>query len=149
MEPIFAFLKRFEGIARHTDLLLAGGLILVLVVMIMPLHPLVLDAALTLSITISLMILLVAVYTEKALDFSVFPTLLLVTTLYRLGLNVATTRLILSEGHSGPAGAGHVVEAFANFVAGNNYVIGFVVFVIFVVILIGEQTLKTLVFFLL
>jgi flagellar biosynthesis protein FlhA len=77
---------------------------------------------------------LVSVYTEKALDFNVFPTLLLVSTLFRLSLNVATTRLILTEGHNGTASAGHVIEAFAGFVVGNNYFVGFVVFVILVVI---------------
>ena len=110
------------------------GLIGVLTVMLIPLPPIIVDIALTLSLTISLLILLVAIYTNKPLEFSVFPSLLLMTTLFRLSLNVASTRLILAEGHGGESAAGQVISAFGNFVVGNNYVIGFVVFVILVVI---------------
>src|SRR5207344_164800 len=83
---------------------------------------------------LSVLILLTSIYIKRTLEFTSFPSLLLMTTLFRLGLNVATTRLILSHGHEGPAAAGSVIEAFGNFVVGNNYVVGFIVFVILVVI---------------
>jgi flagellar biosynthesis protein FlhA len=134
MEQIFQFLKRFEKYSKNVDLLIAATLMANLAVMIVPLPAALLDIALTLSLTASLMMLLVAVYTKKALDFSVFPSLLLITTLFRLALNIATTRLVLSKGHEGTLAAGHVIEAFGNFVVGDNYVIGFIVFVILVVI---------------
>src|SRR5450631_638103 len=134
MEPFFRLLKKYERFAKNTDLLIAMGLLGVLGVMIVPLPPMVLDAALTMSLASGILILLVSIYINKALEFSVFPSLLLMTTLYRLGLNVATTRLILTHGHEGPKAAGEVISAFGNFVVGNNYVIGTVVFVILVVI---------------
>jgi flagellar biosynthesis protein FlhA len=134
MEQLFQFLKRFEKYTKNADLLMAISILGVLAVMIVPLPPVVLDLALTISLTSSILVLLVAFYAKKALDFSVFPSLLLLTTLFRLALNVATTRLILSEGHSGADSAGAVVHAFGNFVVGNNYVIGFIVFMILVII---------------
>ncbi len=134
MEAIFVFLKRFEKYTKNTDLFLAFGLIGILSVMIIPIPAFLLDIGLTFSLTFSLLILMIAMYTSRALDFSVFPTLLLLSTLLRLSLNVATTRLILSEGHNGPASAGYVIEAFAHVVAGNNYFTGLVVFVILVLI---------------
>jgi flagellar biosynthesis protein FlhA len=134
MEQFFQFIKGFEKWTKNTDLLVAFGLLGILAVMIIPLPAFMLDFSLTLSLAISILILLVAIYTNKALDFSVFPSLLLITTLFRLALNVATTRVILSHGHEGPNAAGAVIHAFGNFVIGNNYVIGFVVFVILVVI---------------
>ncbi len=134
MEDIFQFLKKFEKYTKNTDLLIAVGLLGILSVMIIPLPPIVLDLALSLSLGISLLILLVSVYTKRALDFTSFPSLLLITTLYRLSLNVATTRLILTHGHEGPKAAGEVINAFGNFVVGNNYVIGFIVFLILIVI---------------
>jgi flagellar biosynthesis protein FlhA len=134
MEGIFQFIKRFEKYSKNTDILVAFGLMSIIAVMIIPLPAFLLDMGLTLSITFSLLVLLIAMYSQKALDFSVFPTLLLISTLFRLALNVATTRLILSEGHTGSAAAGNVIHAFANFVVGDNYVIGFIVFVILIVI---------------
>lgn len=134
MEALFLFLKRFERYARNTDILVAIGILGVLAVMVVPLPSMVLDLALTASLAISILILLVSVYITRALEFSVFPSLLLITTLYRLALNVATTRIILTHGHEGPESAGTVIKAFGNFVIGNNYVIGLVVFVILVVI---------------
>src|ERR1700741_2394127 len=115
MDAIFSFLKRFEKYSNNTDLLIAFGLLGILVMMMIPLPAVLLDLALTLSLTLSVLILLIAVYTSRALDFSVFPTLLLITTLFRLSLNVASTRVILSEGHQGPHAAGEVIHAFANF----------------------------------
>ncbi len=134
MEDLFHFLKRFEKITKNTDLFVAIGLILILAVMMIPLPPILLDISLTASLTVSLLILLVALYTNKSLEFSVFPSLLLITTLFRLSLNVATTRLILSEGHQGGDSVGQVISAFGHFVVGNNYVIGFIVFTILIVI---------------
>ena len=134
MDQIFFFLKRFEKFTKNTDILIAFGLLAVLGVMIIPLPPVILDISLTFSLALSILILLVAIYIQRALEFSVFPSLLLVTTLYRLALNVATTRLILTHGHEGPKAAGDVINAFGNFVVGNNYIIGFIVFVILVII---------------
>ncbi len=134
MDSVFGFIKRFEKYTRNVDLMVAIGLIAILAVMMIPLPAFILDMALTVSLGSSLLILIVALYANKALDFSVFPSLLLVTTLFRLSLNVATTRLILSEGHNGDRAAGAVVSAFGHFVVGDNYVIGFIVFVILVII---------------
>lgn len=134
MEALFQFLKRFEKYSKNVDLIMAFALIGILGVMLVPLPPFLLDIALTLSITASILILLIALYTNKALDFSVFPSLLLITTLFRLSLNVATTRLVLSRGHEGEQAAGSIIHAFGSFVVGDNYVIGFVVFVILVII---------------
>lgn len=134
MDQLFVFLKRFEKYTKNTDLLMALGMMAVLSVMVIPLPPFLLDLALTLSLASSILILLVSLYITKALEFSVFPSLLLMTTLFRLALNVATTRLILTNGHQGQAAAGEVITAFGNFVVGNNYVIGTIVFIILVVI---------------
>lgn len=134
MDSIFLFLKRFERFTKNTDLLVAFGVIGIMAVMLIPLPPVLLDISLTLSLTISILILLVALYTQKPLEFSVFPSLLLITTLFRLALNVASTRLILTEGHGGPNSVGQVIAAFGQFVIGDNYVIGLVVFIILVVI---------------
>lgn len=134
MDAIFQFLKRFERLTKNVDLLVAVGLIAVLGVMIIPLPAFMLDLALTTSLTLSLLILLVGIYTDRSLDFSIFPSLLLLTTLFRLALNVATTRLILTNGHQGEKAVGDVIHAFGHFVIGDSYVTGFVVFVILVVI---------------
>lgn len=134
MEGLFQFLKRFDRLSKNTDLVVAIGIMLIMGVMVIPMPAIVLDFTLTLSLAIAILILLVSIYVNKALEFSIFPSLLLVTTLYRLALNVATTRLILTHGHEGPDAAGTVIKAFGNFVIGNNYVIGFVVFVILVII---------------
>lgn len=134
MEEIFQFIKRFERFTKNTDLFMAFGMLGVLAVMLVPLPAFILDISLTLSLTVSLLILLVALYTKKPLEFSVFPSLLLLTTLYRLALNVATTRIILTEGHNGEGAAGQVISAFGHFVVGDNYVVGMIVFIILVVI---------------
>lgn len=134
MEGLYQFIKRFDNITKNTDLLMAFGLIAVIVFMIIPLPPFLLDISLTMSLALSLLILLSALYATKALDFSVFPSLLLIATLFRLSLNIATTRLILSHGHEGTSSAGHVVEAFGGFVVGDNYVIGLIIFLILIVI---------------
>jgi len=134
MEQLFYFLKRFERYTKNIDLLIAVALVAILAVMLIPLPAIMLDMALTFSLGLALLVLLVSVYTDRSLDFSVFPSLLLITTLYRLALNVATTRLILTNGHLGGDSVGAVIQAFGHFVVGDNYVIGFIVFVILVVI---------------
>ena len=119
---------------RVIDLALPLGIVGILFVMILPMPPLLLDLFLTFNITAAIIILLVAVYIKKPLDFSTFPILLLVTTLFRLSLNVASTRLILLDGAEGPEAAGQVIKSFGNFVVGGNYAVGFVVFAILVII---------------
>ncbi|GAB4165773.1 MAG: flagellar biosynthesis protein FlhA [Geothermobacteraceae bacterium] len=118
----------------RTDVIVGLGLVLVLMVMIIPLPSLLLDLFLTLNITVSLVILIITLYTTRTLDFSSFPSLLLATTLFRLSLNVASTRLILLNGHEGVAAAGTVIRSFGQFVVGGNYVVGIVIFCILVVI---------------
>src|SRR3990170_6950568 len=115
---------------------LAGPLliIMILAMMILPLPPFLLDILFTFNIALAIMVLLVSLYTKKTLDFAVFPTVLLITTLLRLSLNVASTRVVLLEGHTGPDAAGKVIEAFGHFLVGGNYAVGLVVFVIPVVI---------------
>lgn len=105
-----------------------------LAMMVVPLPPLMLDLLFTFNISLALVVLLVAVYTRRPLDFTVFPTVLLVATLLRLALNVASTRVVLLEGHAGTAAAGQVIQAFGEFVVGGNYAVGLVVFVILVLI---------------
>ena len=119
---------------RVIDLALPLGIVGILFVMILPMPPLLMDLFLTFNITAAIIILLVAVYVKKPLDFSTFPILLLVTTLFRLSLNVASTRLILLDGAEGPEAAGQVIKSFGNFVVGGNYAVGFVVFAILVII---------------
>ncbi|MEO8038221.1 MAG: flagellar biosynthesis protein FlhA, partial [Betaproteobacteria bacterium] len=115
---------------------LAGPILILLILgmMTLPLPTFLLDLLFTFNIASSMIVLLVALFALKPLDFSVFPTVLLVTTLLRLSLNVASTRIVLLEGHTGPGAAGHVIEAFGNFLVGGNYAVGIVVFVILVVI---------------
>lgn len=134
MEDIFQFVKKFDKYTKNTDLFVAIAILIVLGVMIIPLPAMMLDLGLTVSLGLSVLILLTSIYTTSALDFTSFPSLLLMTTLFRLALNVATTRLILSHGHEGDKAAGAVIHAFASVVVGDSYVIGFVVFVILVVI---------------
>jgi len=109
-------------------------IIMILAMMVLPLPPLLLDLLFTFNIAISVIVLLVAMATLKPLDFSIFPTILLVTTLLRLSLNVASTRVVLLNGHTGPDAAGKVIEAFGHFLVGGNYAVGIVVFAILVVI---------------
>ncbi len=109
-------------------------ILLILAMMVLPLPAFVLDLFFTFNIAISVIVMLVAMSVIKPLDFSVFPTVLLVTTLLRLSLNVASTRVVLLEGHTGPGAAGQVIEAFGHFLVGGNYTVGIVVFTILVVI---------------
>ncbi len=122
-------------ITQSSDLAMAVGLVAILIVMVLPLPSFLLDILLSLSISLSVILLLTAVYTQKALDFSVFPSLLLVTTLFRLSLNVASTRLILLHGaENGISAAGEVIRSFGEFVVGGNYAVGVIVFIILVII---------------
>ncbi len=105
-----------------------------LAMMVVPLPPLALDMLFTFNITLGLIVLLVTVYAQRPLDFAVFPTILLVATLLRLALNVASTRVVLLEGHTGPDAAGQVIQSFGEFVIGGNYAVGLVVFTILVII---------------
>jgi flagellar biosynthesis protein FlhA len=116
------------------EFILPVGMVAILMVMILPIPPILLDLFLAFNITLAIIVLLIAVYLKKALDFSTFPTILLITTLFRLSLNVASTRLILLHGSEGPGAAGQVIESFGNFVVGGNYAVGFVVFAILVII---------------
>ncbi len=109
-------------------------LVMLLGMMVLPLPPVVLDLVFTFNIALSLIVLLVAVYTIKPLEFAIFPTVLLIATLLRLALNVASTRVIMLNGHEGTAAAGHVIEAFGDFVVGGNYAVGLVVFAILMII---------------
>ncbi len=109
-------------------------LFLMLVMMMMPLPPIMLDLLFTFNIALAMIILLVSVYSARPLDFAVFPTILLISTLLRLALNVASTRVVLLEGHNGTAAAGQVIKAFGEFVIGGSYTVGIVVFAILVII---------------
>ncbi len=115
---------------------LAAPLLVVMIIgmMILPLPPILLDLLFTFNIALSLMVLLAAVYANRPLDFAAFPSVLLLTTLLRLSLNVASTRIVLLNGHTGPDAAGKVIEAFGHFLVGGNFAVGLVVFAILVVI---------------
>jgi len=115
---------------------LAGPILILIILsmMVLPLPPFILDLLFTFNIALSIMVLLVAMFTQRTLDFAAFPTILLFSTLLRLSLNVASTRVILMEGHTGGAAAGRVIEAFGHFLVGGNFAIGIVVFIILVLI---------------
>jgi len=119
---------------RGTDIGLAVGVMGIIVILIVPLPPLLLDMLLAISIVFSVLILMTALFIQKPLEFSSFPTVLLIAAMLRLALNLATTRLILSEGHNGTDAAGHVIEAFGHFVTRGNFVIGIVVFAILLIV---------------
>ncbi|SEF47843.1 flagellar biosynthesis protein FlhA [Caloramator fervidus] len=121
-------LKEFK-LKNNIDVLIAFVVILIVLMIIIPLPTWLLDIFLALNMSISLVILLLTMFTTEVLEFSVFPTLLLITTLFRLGLNISSTRLILGQGE-----AGKIIEAFGNFVVGGNYIVGFILFIIIVVI---------------
>src|SRR5512134_2747083 len=109
-------------------------ILMILGMMVLPLPAFLLDMMFTFNIALSIMVLLVSIHTLKPLDFAVFPTVLLLSTLLRLSLNVASTRIVLMEGHNGPDAAGKVIEAFGHYLVGGNYTVGIVVFIILVVI---------------
>ncbi len=119
---------------RRADIFFALGIVGILVVLLLPVPPGLLDFLLSISITISVLILMTVLFVDKPLALSSFPTILLIATLLRLALNIASTRLILSEGHNGPDAAGHVIEAFGSFVMSGSIVIGFIIFGILTII---------------
>ena len=121
-------------IQRPQEYLVGFGVVMILAVMVMPIPPFLLDLLLSFSITFALIILLVSVFMRGPLDFSVFPSLLLIVTLIRLSLNVASTRIILLHGSEGTSAAGQVIESFGSFVVGGNFVVGAVIFIILVMI---------------
>jgi flagellar biosynthesis protein FlhA len=122
------------SLVKHPDVLMSVGVVAILMVMLLPLPRFVLDLLLSFNITLSIIILLVGMQVRKPLEFSVFPSILLMVTLLRLSLNVASTRLILLHGNEGVGAAGEVIRAFGNFVVGGNYTVGLVVFTILVII---------------
>ena len=121
-------------LAKHGDLMLAMAFLGALLVVITPVPAFLLDFFLVISLTSAIAIMLLSVYASKPLDFSIFPTVLLFSTLVRLSLNVATTRLILLNGHTGSASAGRVIETFGKFVVGGNYVVGTVIFLLLIIV---------------
>ncbi len=123
-----------KSFSENSDVLIALSVVGILILMIIPLPRFLLDILLSFDITLAVIILLVAMYVLKPLDFSIFPSLLLVATLFRLSLNIASTRLILLHGNEGPDAAGKVIKAFGAFVVGGNYVVGMIIFFILVVI---------------
>lgn len=123
------FNKIIKVFNKYTEVVVAFAVIAIIGIIIIPMHSGILDFLLVVNITLGIIILLLTLFTTSVLEFSTFPTLLLVTTMFRLGLNISSTRLILSEGD-----AGHVIDAFANFVTGNNYIVGAVIFIIIVIV---------------
>jgi flagellar biosynthesis protein FlhA len=125
---------RFELFVKNTDVMMGIAAMCILMVMIIPLPSVLLDLLLTFNITFAVIILLVGMYVLRPLEFSAFPSILLLSTLFRLSLNVASTRLILLHGNEGTQAAGNVIKAFGSFVVGGNYVVGLIVFIILVVV---------------
>ncbi len=126
--------QRIGETLRRGDIALALGIVCILVVLILPMPSWMLDISLAISLTFSVLILMTVLFINRALDFSAFPTVLLIATMMRLSLNLASTRLILAQGHEGPDAAGKVIQAFGNFVMGGNFVIGMIVFGILVIV---------------
>jgi flagellar biosynthesis protein FlhA len=133
-KPTSFSLKEFGALLKRGELTLALGVLTILVVLILPLPPFLLDFLLAMSIILSVLILMTALFIHTPLEFSAFPTVLLIATMFRLALNLASTRLILARGHDGTDAAGHVIEAFGNFVMQGNFVIGMIVFSILVIV---------------
>ncbi len=126
---IMAMMKK-----ESSDILMVLAFIGILMAMLLPLHPIILDFFLALNISLAVVVLITTMYTQKPLDFSIFPSLLLMLTLFRLSLNVASTRLILLHGSEGPEAAGAIIMSFGAFVVGGNYVVGLIIFIILVLI---------------
>ncbi|HLU48731.1 MAG TPA: FHIPEP family type III secretion protein, partial [Planctomycetota bacterium] len=129
-----SWLAVLDRLKASPDVALAAGILGILFVILVPLPPAIVDLLLILNLTISAVILLTAACVTRPLEFSVFPSLLLVTTLFRLALNIATTRLILGNAAEGEDAAGHVVLAFGGFVAGDNPIVGMIVFGVIIVV---------------
>ena len=126
------FTKR--GILTGSDMGLAAGIIIILTVLFLPVPAVFLDIGLAFSIAFSVLILMVSLWIQRPLDFSAFPTVLLIATMMRLSLNIATTRVILTHGNEGYLAAGHVIHGFSQFVMGGDFVIGLVVFTILIIV---------------
>jgi flagellar biosynthesis protein FlhA len=126
--------NKWVNLLVRSDVMAAMGLVMILMLMIIPLPAILLDLFLSLNITTALLILVMSLYMARSVEFAIFPAVLLATTLFRLSLNVASTRLILLYGDTGPDAAGAVIMSFGQFVVGGNYVVGIVIFVILVVI---------------
>lgn len=129
-----AFGRGANAIVRRMDILFALGIIGILIVLVLPIAPVVLDLLLGISFTISILILMTALFVDKPLQMSSFPTILLISTMLRLSLNIATTRLILSHGHEGEHAAGGVIQAFGGFITGGSVLIGVIIFAILTII---------------
>ncbi len=127
-------LKELGALVRRGDIALALGILTILFVLLVPLPPFMLDVFLAFSIILSVLILMTSLFIFAPLDFSSFPTVLLIATMLRLSLNLASTRLILSNGHTGHGAAGQVIDAFGRFVMGGNFVIGVIVFIILIIV---------------
>lgn len=121
-------------IQQREGIIVAVGMIVILGVMLLPLPPIILDMLLSISISLSVMILITSIFVMKPLDFSAFPTILLMATMFRLALNIASTRLILLKGNEGIDAAGKVIMSFGNFVVGGNYIVGLIIFLILIII---------------
>src|SRR5882762_8853486 len=126
--------REMLGWIARGDVAMALGVVGIIVLLILPIPAFLLDALLTLSITSAVLILMTSLLIKRPLEFTAFPTVLLVTTLFRLGLNLASTRLILGHGHEGVHGAGHIIEAFGKLMTGGSFVIGLIVFAILVIV---------------
>jgi len=123
-----------ETIASAKDLTIVMLIVAIMAIIIVPLPSSVLDLFLTISIAFAVLMILIFVFIEKPTDFTTFPTMILLITLYRLSLNIATTRMILSKGHEGPEAVSDIITSFGDFVVSGNYVIGIIVFTIIVII---------------
>ena len=132
-------IQLWEGARRHRSTAIQGIgapliVVAILSMMVLPLPAWMLDIFFTINLAVAIMVMMVAAYMVRPLDFAAFPTVLLLTTLLRLSLNVASTRVVLLEGHTGPGAAGAVIEAFGHFLIGGNFAVGLIVFIILVVI---------------
>ena len=127
-------LFNFSHIFSRLHLVIPIGVMGMLLVMVLPMPPFLMDLLISLNITLSIIIMLVSMYIMQPVHFSVFPSLLLILTLFRLALNVASTRLILLEGYQGADAAGKVIQSFGQFVVGGNYYVGIVVFLALIII---------------
>ncbi|MDE3116060.1 MAG: FHIPEP family type III secretion protein, partial [Pseudomonadota bacterium] len=127
-------LATLRDLLKRSDLVLAIGIMAILVVLILPLPPWLLDVCLAFSLSFAILILMTGVFIRKPLEFSSFPAVLLISTMLRLALNLASTRLILSDGSTGTAAAGYVIQAFGKLIMHGNFVIGLIVFAILVIV---------------
>ena len=121
---------KLPAVTKNSDLFMAVAVVAILVFMVIPLPSVILDLLISFNITFALVILLASMYTLRPLELSAFPSILLLITLFRLSLNVASTRIILIHGNEGSMAAGKVIQAFGNFVVGGNYLVGIIVFII-------------------